>query len=141
MSQSKKLEFRTGTVARLNGGSFLFFPAFPSDESPGADQPNPDESTVTVVRVGPAKHGPSPLATAHGGHLHIPLERKSFGELVASLRRLPDGPPMAFTYAADTHGILTELTVNDKKIIGGGQSYHRELKGENPSDSSKIESA
>ncbi len=141
MSQPKNLEFRTVTVARLNGGSFLFFPAFPSEEGPGADQPAPVESTVTVVQVGPAKNGPPPLATARRGHLHIPLGRKSFGELVDSVRRLPNGPPMTFSFAADGHGILTELTINEQKIIGGGQSYHRELKGQDPADSGKIESA
>jgi hypothetical protein len=136
MPDPMTLEYKDATIARMNGGSFIFFPRFP--ERDGGD--NEGYGTVTVVEVDEPKSGPLPLCTKRGPSLHIPLEKKAFQRLTADVRRMSDSAPVRFVFETGEQGIVTQLTINKRMIIGHRHSHHRDLKDGGATEGDEAES-
>lgn len=140
MSDPITLKYQDATIARMNGGSFIFFPRFP--ERDGGDQKKePGDGTVTVVEVDAPRSGPLPLCTRRGGNLHVPLEKKLFRRLIADVRRITESAPVRFVLEIGEHGIVTQLMINKQVIIGHRHSHHRDLKDGGATEGDEAESA
>jgi hypothetical protein len=141
MSDPMTLEYQDATIARMNGGSFIFFPRFPERDGGDHQKKEPSYGTVTVVEVDEPKSGPLPLSTRRGSSLHIPLEKKQFQRLIADVRRITDSAPVRFVIETGEQGIVTQLIINKRVIIGHRHSHHRDLKEGGAAEGDEAESA